>query len=402
MNVILFDDPIARQDLLPFTFTRPISALRVGILTIAQKWERWLQANVSPLTADYLQEKFPTQYSSDNLYLNACICPDQELLEELIFLGPEQGLFCQGKLLALRTSAYFYLPEHLPTTGFKAKELQRRPTMVTYPWEIFVYNKSQIAADFPLVTAGRESQPILDRHTIVYGEENLFVEEGVEIRASILNAEKGPIYIGKDVLIQEGTIVQGSAAFCEHVQTNVMTKIRPNCTFGPYSKVGGEVGDVVFLGYSNKVHDGYMGTSVIGEWCNLGADSNTSNLKNNYSEVRIWNYRERAFVRTGQQFCGLMMGDHSKAGINTMFNTGTVVGVSANVFGAGFPPKHIPSFAWGGMKGDGTADLDKMMQVAERVMGRRNLPFTEVDRRIMQHVYAMTEIDRQTPAAEGE
>jgi UDP-N-acetylglucosamine diphosphorylase/glucosamine-1-phosphate N-acetyltransferase len=264
-------------------------------------------------------------------------------------------------------------------------------TLIDQPWKIFQYNASQIKSDFAFITRGRESAGVLDRHTKTYGTENIFVEEGADIKAAILNAESGPIYIGKNAVVQEGSIIRGSFALCEGATVNMGAKMRGDSTVGPYCKVGGEVSNSVLFGYSNKGHDGFLGNSVLGEWCNLGADTNASNLKNNYDQVKLWSYAKKGFISTGQQFCGLMMGDHSKCGINTMFNTGTVIGVSANIFGDGYPRNFIPSFSWGGAAGFITHQLSKVYETAERVMSRRQVELTETDKEILKYIFDTTE-----------
>ncbi|HTF80509.1 MAG TPA: hypothetical protein VL947_02245, partial [Cytophagales bacterium] len=269
------------------------------------------------------------------------------------------------------------------------------PVIIHHKHDIFAYNGSEIRKDFALLTAGRVSAPIHDKHTIVYGAEQIFLEEGVTIKAAVLNAENGPIYLGKDVEIKEGALVRGPFAMLEHSMLNLGAKIQGDTTIGPYSKVGGEISNSVIFGYSNKVHDGFIGNTVIGEWCNLGADTNTSNLKNNYSEVKVWNYGVNDFVNTKKQFHGLMMGDYSKAGINTMFNTGTVVGVSANVFGSGFLPKFIPSFTWGGSEGMETFKFEQALEAAKRVYARRGLVMEPVTEQILKEVFAEEEVRRQ-------
>ncbi len=230
---------------------------------------------------------------------------------------------------------------------------------------------------------------------MVYAPENIFIEEGVYIRAAILNAENGPIYLGKNSIVQEGAIIRGAFAMGEGSHVNMGAKMRGDISLGPYCKVGGEVSNSVVFGYSNKAHDGFLGNSVLGEWCNLGADTNTSNLKNNYDSPKLWNHAYNDFEKTGIQFCGLMMGDHSKAGINTMFNTGTVVDVSTNIFGSGFPSNYIPSFAWGGGEQYEEYELPKALETAERVMARRNVPFTPMDKEILSHIFELSAYRRK-------
>jgi UDP-N-acetylglucosamine diphosphorylase/glucosamine-1-phosphate N-acetyltransferase len=382
MNVILFDDPVIRQDLLPFTFTRPVAKIRVGILTIDEKWEKWLGEKPSFKTEEYLQKKFPVKSTTDNVLINGALCPDQNLVD-FIKTMPAGYFAVKDKLLIAARQPEGEMSDRNTLTY--PNEL----TLIDKSWKIFSQNGAQIKADFKLITTGRRSAKIEDKHTVVYGEENLFVEEGVYTRAAILNAETGPIYLGKNSIIQEGAMIRGSFALCEGGHVNMGAKIRGDVTVGPFSKVGGEVSTSVLYAYSNKAHDGFLGCSVIGEWCNLGADSNTSNLKNNYDFVKLWSHTTGSFESTGLQFCGLMMGDHSKCSINTMFNTGTVVDVSSNVFGDGFPRNYIPSFTWGGNGGD-TYKLDKAIETAARVMGRRNIPLDQIELEILAHVFAMT------------
>lgn len=382
MNVILFDDPSLRLNLLPFTFTRPTSKIRIGILTIDEKWAIRLQTPVSFLTEPYLQKKYPLHASTDNLLINGAVCPDDQLIDAVRRLEPGHQLVLGTVILAARQRDAV-----APAAPAKQLQYTKPVTFIDRPWKIFEKNAGQIKADFKLITAGRQSAGIEDKHTIVYGGENVFVEEGVDIKASIINAETGPVYLGKNSVIQEGAMIRGSFALCEGSHVSMGAKIRGDSTIGPFSKVGGEIGNSVIFGYSNKAHDGYLGNSVLGEWCNLGADTNTSNMKNNYDKVKLWSHVEETFINTDQQFCGLMMGDHSKCGINTMFNTGTVVDVSANVFGDGFPRNYIPSFSWGGPAGFDVYRLDKALETASRAMERRNRLLTEIDKEILTHIF---------------
>lgn len=393
MNIILFDEPAIRQSLLPLTFTRPVASIRVGILTIAEKWEKYMGTTCSYLTQPYLNKKFPAKTGSTyNLYINGAVCPDIDMVRSIRELGAGESIYQDDVLVAYHAA----VPELMEIedlllkavpTGQEASDC----TIVRHVWEIFKFNGQQIRDDFKLITNGRKSQPVGDKHTIVYNEENIFVEEGVKIRAAVLNAENGPIYIDKDALIQEGALIKGPFSLGEGSQINMGAKIRGDVTVGPFSKVGGEVSASVIFGYTNKSHDGFLGNSVLGEWCNLGADTNTSNLKNNYADVKIWNYAKGGFKSTGIQFCGLIMGDHSKCGINTMFNTGTVVGVSANIFGAGFPRNFIPSFSWGGSSGFETFQLRKVYEVAEKVLERRDQKFDEVEKAIFEAIFEQTQ-----------
>ncbi|MTI39876.1 GlmU family protein [Fulvivirga lutimaris] len=385
MNIILFDEPSIRTSLLPLTYTRPVAACRVGIMTIAEKWQKHLSGTISYLTEDYLTRKFALNKTEDNYYINGALCPDEKLIAAVQKLNIGEGIELNGQLLIARTPDLEATKESLKLTTFP-----NEVTLIDQPWKIFKQNAAQIKSDFKVITKGRTSASITDLHTIVYGKENIFIEEGASIKAAILNAESGPIYIGKNAQVHEGAIIKGSFALCEGSHVQMGAKIRGDSTIGPYSKAGGEISNSVIFGYSNKGHDGFIGNTVLGEWCNLGADTNTSNLKNNYDQVKLWSYEKEGFVNTGEQFCGLIMGDHSKSGINTMFNTGTVVGVSANVFGAGFPRNFIPSFSWGGVSGLTTFNIKKANEVAARVLERRNLKYDEVEAGILQHVYENT------------
>lgn len=391
MNLILFDDPTIRLDLSPFTLTRPVAGIRVGILTIAEKWERVFSASVSFLTESYLSEKFKSVVTSDNLLINGALCVDVHLIEVIKKLKENEGIEKNGVKLAARTTG-----TDVNNASIRYQPYEKEIVLIDQVWKIFQHNGNQIRSDFALITKGRKSSSINDPHTKVYGEvgKDIFIEEGAQVKASVLNAENGPIYIGKDTQIQEGALIRGPFALCESSHVNMGAKVRGDTTVGPYSKIGGEVSNAVIFGFSNKAHDGFLGNSVIGEWCNMGADTNTSNLKNNYENVKLWNYGKSGFIDTGLQFCGLMMGDHSKCGINTMFNTGTVVGVGANVFGDGFPRNFIPSFAWGGAGGFTTFQLNKMLETTQKVFARRNKTLEESDRKIIEHLFSSTASNR--------
>jgi UDP-N-acetylglucosamine diphosphorylase/glucosamine-1-phosphate N-acetyltransferase len=382
MNVILFDDPAIRTELLPFTYTRPVGKIRVGILTIDEKWNKWLGTPVSFQTDPYLQKKFPANSTSDNLLINGALCPDEHIVATIKLLAPGRFLVKDNVLLAARK------PE-VEMSLANTTEYPGEITLIDRPWKIFSQNGRQLKIDFVVLTAGRRSAPVTDPHTVVYGKENVFIEEGVYIRSAVLNAETGPIYLGKNSAVQEGAIIRGSFALCEGSHVNMGAKIRGDVTVGPFSKVGGEISTSVLFGYSNKAHDGFLGCSVLGEWCNLGADTNTSNLKNNYDLVKLWRHGSQSFESTGLQFCGLMMGDHSKCSINTMFNTGTVVDVSSNVFGEGFPKNYVPSFSWGAENAQ-VYKLDKALETAERVMARRNIELNSVEKEILTHIFNIT------------
>jgi len=385
MNLILFDEPAIRINLLPFTFTRPVGDIRIGVVTIREKWEKYFQTSASFLTESYLQKKYPVKTGTDNWLINGGLCPDEKLVKVIEALKPGQTL-TQGTIVLAAKRNNIETP-----AKENSIEYTDTITFIDQPWKIFQYNAAQIKSDYTLITKGRKSAGIQDKHTIIYGENNLFVEEGADIKAAVFNAENGPIYIGKNTVVQEGALIKGSFALCEGSTVHMGAKIKGDSTVGPYCKVGGEISNSILFGYSNKGHDGFLGNSILGEWCNLGADTNTSNLKNNYDNVKLWSYAKRGFVNTGQQFCGLLMGDHSKCGINTMFNTGTVVGVSANVFGDGYPRNFIPSFSWGGAAGFIPYQLNKVFETAERVMSRRHIELTETDKEILKHIFNTTE-----------
>jgi UDP-N-acetylglucosamine diphosphorylase/glucosamine-1-phosphate N-acetyltransferase len=390
MNYILFDDT-TRINMLPLTFTRPVAEIRFGILTIREKWEFYLKSKTSTKTEEYLSKKFPLVFAidADNLWINGSFSPNEKLIEEIKSLKPQQALLSSNVLIAANSGDLkeFDFKNIESFTKFQSHAVAMR---IENPWDIFSKNGEAIQADFHLITKGRKSIALSSTNKVL-GVENVFVEEGAKVECAILNATTGPIYIGKDSEIMEGSIVRGPFALCEHSALKLGAKIYGPTTVGPHSKVGGEVNNSVIIGYSNKGHDGFLGNSVLGEWCNIGADSNNSNLKNNYAEVKLWNYEKERFVNTGLTFCGLIMGDHSKCGINTMFNTGTVVGVNANIFGSGFPRNFVPSFSWGGAAGFTTYKLKDAFEVAARVFERRGLVFNETEQEILIHVFELTE-----------
>lgn len=385
MNYILFDGPY-RGNLLPFTYTRPVADIRVGILTIRQKWESFLEYTTTTVTEDYLSDKFPMVEMEENIMINASFLPNSEVIEVIKNLSDNQAVFKGEDVIAFFTKEG---DEVTDFSSFEAIEFEGDILKIENTWDIFSKNGEAIEEDFNLITNGRKSEPI-PATVKTLNPENIFIEKGAKLNFVTLNASSGPIYIGRDAEIMEGSVVRGPLALCHNATLKLATKIYGPTTVGPHSKVGGEVNNSVIFGFSNKGHDGFLGNSVLGEWCNIGADSNNSNLKNNYAEVRLWNYQTGGFAKTGLQFCGLMMGDHSKCGINTMFNTGTVVGVSSNIFGSGFPRNFVPSFSWGGSKGFVTYKTNKAFEVAEVVMARRNEEFTDKDKAILEHVFEET------------
>ncbi|MFC7356902.1 GlmU family protein [Jejudonia soesokkakensis] len=385
MNYILFDGSV-RNQLLPFTFTRPVADIRIGIMTIREKWEHILGFTTTTVTEDYLSEKWPMVELDQNILINASFLPSENLAKIVKGLEENQAVFYNEEPIAFFTSE----GQEVDFDTYNIVQYTYDDVLrIEHTWDIFSKNHQAIKRDFEMITKDRTSQPIPEM-AVAFSKENIFIEEGAKLPLCSLNATEGPIYIGKNAEIMEGSMIRGPFALCEGATVKMNAKIYTGCTIGPYSKVGGELNNSVIFGYSNKGHDGFLGNAVLGEWCNLGADTNNSNLKNNYTEVRLWDYETEKFAKTGLTFCGLMMGDHSKCGINTMFNTGTVVGVSANIFGSGYPRNFIPSFSWGGAQGMTTYATKRAFEVAEIVMARRSVVFSEEDKKIMQHVFEAT------------
>jgi len=385
MNYILFDGSV-RDQLLPFTFTRPVADIRIGILTIREKWELLLGFTTTTVTEDYLSEKWPMVELEKNILINASFIPSENLANLVKGLSENQALFYEDEPIAFFSEE----DQEIDFDTFEIIQYTHDDVLrMEHTWDIFSKNHEAIERDFEWLTKDRTSQPIPET-TVAFHPERIFIEEGAQLPLCSLNAKDGPIYIGKDAEIMEGAMIRGPFALCEHATVKMGAKIYTGTTIGPHCKVGGEVSNSVIFGYSNKGHDGFLGNSVLGEWCNIGADTNTSNLKNNYAEVRLWDYETERFAPTGLQFCGLMMGDHSKCGINTMFNTGTVIGVSANIFGSGFPRNFIPSFSWGGSGGTTTYKTQKAFETAQVVMARRKMEFTEEEAKILEHVFEET------------
>jgi len=385
MNYILFDGPV-RNALLPFTFTRPVADILVGIMTIRQKWEKYLGSTITTITEEYLSEKFPMVELEENVMINAAYLPNDTLAEMVSNLTENQAIFKGEDVIA------FFASENQEEVDFDSYEIipyNEDCITIENTWDIFSKNDAAIRQDFKFLTEDRTSQPI-PKSVNVIAPENIFIEEGAKLEFVTLNASNGPIYIGKNTEIMEGTVIRGPFALCENAMVKMSAKVYGATTVGPGSRIGGEVKNSVLFANSNKGHEGFLGDSVLGEWCNIGADSNNSNLKNNYEEVKLWSYETEGFAKTGLQFCGLMMGDHSKCGINTMFNTGTVVGVSANIFGSGFPRNFVPSFSWGGAAGFTTYVTKKAFETARLVLSRRNIDFDETEQAILEHIFEET------------
>ncbi len=386
MNVILFDQENSWKNLLPLTYTRPISEIRIGILTIKQKWDTELNTTCSYSTKGFLAKKFPLKEQPDSLFINGCVCPTPALLAEIKKLKPLQALLKNNELLALVGEARNVKALiDVEKIEFKGEVLN-----ITNVWDVFQKNAEALKLDFELLTKNKKSQALSNTVTVIGDKKLVFLEEGAKAEACIFNTSGGPIYLAKDSEVMEGSAVRGPFALGEHSALKLNTKIYGATTIGPHCKIGGEVNNSVIFGFTNKAHDGFLGNSVLGEWCNLGADTNNSNLKNNYGNVKLFNYLQTKMVDSGLQFCGLIMGDHSKSGINTMFNTGTVVGVGANIYGGSFPATHIPSFSWGGSEGFETYRLDKMFETAEKVFERRSLKLDTIEKEILSEVFEKT------------
>jgi UDP-N-acetylglucosamine diphosphorylase/glucosamine-1-phosphate N-acetyltransferase len=389
MNYILFDD-YSRNNLLPLTFLRPVADLRAGILTIREKWELFLNAKTSSLTEDYLSDSFPTIRGENNILINGSICPNATLVEEINKLKPNEALLANDSIVALHVlSADLDKIGEGDTEGITEKEVALEFVKINYPWEIFGKNDLNIRSDFELITKNRKSAPLSPTNQVIHPE-LIFVEEGASVEYAMLNASEGPIYIGKEAVVMEGAHIRGPFALCEHAIVKMSSIIYGATTIGPHAKVGGEIENSVLLAYSNKPHYGYLGHSVIGKWCNISAGTNTANLNNTYKNVKAWNYSQEKFIDTGYMFCGLIMGDHSKTGINTMFNTGSVVGVSSNCFGSGYQRNFVSSFMWGGPAGYSGYDIKKAIETAKEMYNRRNVEFTEEDKKLLEHIYEIT------------
>lgn len=411
--IVLFDTRESFENILPLSYTRPVSGLRVGVMTIRDKWERLLPAHYSALTALYLREKFPVELDENGatLFVAGNLLPDERLAETVAAMKEGEALVKDGTMVAfcgsmtsftaIMGSDFCYTigqTDERPEEKMKPSrviEYEGEVERIEYVFDIFEKNGDQIKSDYRLLVKG-ESPVVPDRSVMIIGNmttpdghPSLYIEEGATVEGAIINVKEGPVYIGRDAKIMEGSCVRGPLALCDHAQIRMGSKIYEGTTIGPYCKVGGEISNAVMQRYSNKAHDGYLGNAVIGEWCNLGAGAVASNLKNDYSKIRIWNYYKQSFMRTDLQFCGVVMGDHSKAGINTMFNTATVVGVGVNLHGSGFPRQFIPSFSAGSPEGGfDNVQIDKFMETAGKVMARRGLTLTDTDRHIFDTIYS--------------
>lgn len=393
-NIILFDLPAVRENLLPLSYTRPIADFLVGITTLRKKWESFLAGEFSYSTVGYLSEKYPMKTAEENLFIASNIIATEPLARRLDSLEPGEVLMAdtmagQRVLVGFKGGAS-RLDEviHSMPAGIVYEE---KVDAINYVYDIFLLNGRQIEADFDVLTAGREGQSIPRSNTVIGDPDRIYIESGAIVEGVVLNASHGPIYVGRHVEIMEGSCLRGPIALGEHSTVNMGTRIYPGTSLGPWCKVGGELNNVVIFGFTNKAHDGFLGNAVIGEWCNLGAGCVASNLKNDYTEIKLWNYPSHRFLRTGLQFCGLIMADHSKAGINTMFNTATVVGVGVNIHGSGFPRNFIASFSEGGPSGFTDLPMEKFFDIAKRMMARRGRSLSEADNRIFHAIRELAE-----------
>ena len=387
-HLVLFDG-IERNNLLPLAATRALADFRVGILTIREKWEKHLHMPADILTQKYLQPKYQYKQKDKSVFINACILPDVVLLSEIEKLPDNSVLKDQNTIIAIKTDAAVSNVDELLKIDFPNSRNVKHDIQIQFPWHIFMLNGQEIKSDIELMRL-KPNGEMLSKSNRIFGMENVYVNGKISCECVVINATKGPVFLGRESEIMEGTTIRGSFALGEQSTLKMQSKIYGDTTIGPHCKVGGEVSNSVIFGYSNKAHDGFLGNSVIGEWCNLGADTNNSNLKNNYGNVKAWNYTAKDFINTSLQFCGLIMGDHSKSSINTMFNTGTVAGVGANIFGTGFPPKFIPDFSWGGAHGFEVFSLEKVNEVAQRVMERRGIELTDIDKNILKYIFEET------------
>ena len=381
---LVFSDAQYWEDFLPLTFTRPTAEMRCGILTFSERWQKLLNlTEVRFITEDFLQEKFPAPEKSESLFLVPNFLPTKQVIEQIQNLNLNEALVFEDELLAARINMDNFSLDQIE----KMTEVNHELLFFRKHTDLFTYNDKALDFDFELLTAGRNSQPLSATNGFLGNKKDLFIEEGAQVEYSTINTQTGKIYIGKNAEVMEGCNLRGPIALCEGSKFNLGAKVYGATTVGPHSKVGGEVNNIVIFGYSNKGHDGFVGNSVIGEWCNLGADTNSSNLKNNYANVKLWSYKTQEMKDSGLQFAGLIMGDHSKTAINTQLNTGTVVGVAANVFKPGFPPNLVENFSWGGMQGDEKFKIEKALEVAQKVMMRRKVDLSETDKSILEHIF---------------
>lgn len=387
MNIILFDPDPARDNLLPLTYTRPVAALRVGIDTIAEKWQSMLPGTYRYETQPYLRAKyqpFDPETSAGALYIAGNVVPDADLVAGITALKPGQALYSGSRLIA-RDGA----------TEAERVEYGGRFIAIDMSYHLFLNNDRVMRADFERLTAQKPRREPSPTVTVIGDPANLFIAaDAGAVEGCVINVSTGPVYIDSDAQVMEGACMRGPIALLPKAVVRMGAKVYGATTIGPFCKVGGELDNVVMIGLSNKAHDGYLGNAVIGEWCNLGGGATASNLKNDYTEIKLWNYPTRRFLRTGLTFCGLIMGDHSKVGVNAMLNTATTLGVGVNIHGSGFPRPFLASFSEGSTAGFNDVPMAKFFDIARRVMARRNVELTDADIDILNHVRELAELYR--------
>lgn len=390
-SIYLFDTEVSHENLLPLSFTRPVADFRLGISTIKEKWQELIPGSYRYLPVEYLREKFgeAPDPNEEALFIAGALLPDIHAADAVSSLFPGEALLDNDSPIAFRGKYSDFMSK-----SWTVRKESAPLRIIRYVFDIFLYNREEICNDFFRLTSRRLSCPLSDSNTVIgnftdeAGRQLLFIEEGATVEGATLNMKNGPIYVGRDAEVMEGSCLRGPIAIGNNSKIKMGAKIYGGTTLGPYCKAGGEIDNTVFFGFSNKAHDGYLGNAVIGEWCNIGAGVNASNLKNDYTKIRVWNYHTHTFMRTDLQFCGLIMGDHSKIGVNCMLNTATVLGAGVNIHGAGFPRVFVPSFSEGSpVTGFTDVPMKKFLDIAERVMGRRGLSLKEEDRRIYEKVY---------------
>lgn len=399
-HIILYDTKADYGNLLPITFARPISGIRVGITTLREKWEALVPGRYFIETADIMCDRLPDEIRNDEtLYVCSSVIPTRAVADAVGSLRPGECLVgTDGRTVAFRGSCHKdYLEEdcgEISRGDAACRVFPDEVRRLRYVFDIFLNNSFALNEDYRRLTSGRESRELPCSNLVLgpYEDEDglprIFLEEGAQVEGAVINLREGPVYIGRGAKVMEGSCIRGALALCDNAQVRMGAKIYGATTLGPWCKAGGELSNVVMLGYSNKSHDGYLGNAVIGEWCNIGAGVNASNLKNDYSKIRIWNYVQKRFIHTDLQFCGLIMGDHSKAGVNCMFNTATVLGVGVNVHGSGFPRVFVPSFSEGSASAGFTdVSLKKFFDIAARVMSRRGHEIDDREKKIYEHIY---------------
>lgn len=402
-NIILVDIPQRRSDLLPLSYTRPVADFRIGITTIREKWEALLPGHYSYLTVDYLAPRYGVCPEIDSLFVAGNVIPSEEIVEAVVALTPGKALYIKDEFVAYKgeIDAFRALFIDAKAAGPENEDRITRDIpcdALHYIYDVFLLNGKVLEDDYRRLTAGRQSQPLSPTNTLIGpavrpdGLPSVFIEEGASVEGAVINVKEGPVYVGRDAEIMEGACIRGALALLDHSRINMGAKIYGPTTIGPICKMGGEINNCVIFGYSNKAHDGFIGNAVIGEWCNIGAGTNASNLKNDYTKIRLWNYPRRSFLRTDLQFCGLIMGDHSKIGVNCMLNTATVLGVGVNLHGSGFPRNFVPSFSEGSpTSGFTDVSLSKFFDIAARVMARRDIRLSENDKAMFERIFAQAE-----------